>query len=58
MSLLERLMNRGMYQKDEGSGEYPERFMTKLKKNYRSHPDIIKVSNDLFYDGDLEVHKN
>jgi len=54
-SLLERLMERDLYKKDSESGNYNVKFITKLKKNYRSHPDIINVSNKLFYDNELEA---
>eukprot|EP00794_Sanderia_malayensis_P006229 gene6229-6945_t len=29
------------------------RYITKLLKHYRSHPDILTVPNELFYDGEL-----
>ncbi|KAK5863608.1 hypothetical protein PBY51_000629 [Eleginops maclovinus] len=51
-SLLERMMkNCSPYQKVEG--EYDNRFVTKLLKNYRSHPAILEVPNELFYEGEL-----
>uniref|UniRef100_A0A3P9KB63 RNA helicase n=1 Tax=Oryzias latipes TaxID=8090 RepID=A0A3P9KB63_ORYLA len=53
VSLLERLMNNfPLYQKNEG--DYNKRFVTKLLRNYRSHPAILKIPNDLFYDGELQ----
>uniref|UniRef100_A0A671WXY4 RNA helicase n=1 Tax=Sparus aurata TaxID=8175 RepID=A0A671WXY4_SPAAU len=55
VSLLERLMNDfPLYSKNE-KGEFNNRFVTKLLKNYRSHPAILKVPSELFYDGELEV---
>ncbi|XP_071388136.1 putative helicase mov-10-B.1 [Centroberyx affinis] len=57
VSLLERLMNPAndfsLYQKDEGT--FNNRFVTKLLRNYRSHPAILKIPNELFYDGELQV---
>ncbi|XP_074500385.1 putative helicase mov-10-B.2 [Sebastes fasciatus] len=54
VSLLERMMkNFPLYQKDE-EGVYSNRFVTKLLQNYRSHPAILKVPNELFYDGELQ----
>uniref|UniRef100_A0A671X1J2 RNA helicase n=1 Tax=Sparus aurata TaxID=8175 RepID=A0A671X1J2_SPAAU len=54
VSLLERMMNDfPLYQKNED--EYNNCFVTKLLHNYRSHPAILKVPNDLFYDGELQV---
>lgn len=31
--------------------------IVKLNKNYRSHPEIIKYSNDTFYDASMETMK-
>ncbi|XP_044065664.1 putative helicase mov-10-B.2 [Siniperca chuatsi] len=54
VSLLERMMNDfSLYQKDEGV--FDNRFVTKLLHNYRSHPAILKIPNELFYDGELQV---
>ncbi|KAF3696908.1 putative helicase mov-10-B.2 [Channa argus] len=57
VSLLERLMNDfSLYQKDQGV--FNSCFVTKLLRNYRSHPTILKIPNDLFYDGELQVCAN
>lgn len=54
VSLLERLMTRcRLYQKDNGS--FDKRFVTKLLHNYRSHPDILEIPNELFYDKELQA---
>ncbi|KAJ8260425.1 hypothetical protein GJAV_G00181950 [Gymnothorax javanicus] len=59
LSLLERLMrDNPLYQKDEKSGRFNQRFVTKLLRNYRSHPAILKIPNELFYDGELQVFGN
>ncbi|MED6293051.1 hypothetical protein CHARACLAT_006828 [Characodon lateralis] len=53
-SLLERLMTDfPLYQKNEGI--YDNCFVTKLLRNYRSHPSILKIPNERFYDGELEA---
>uniref|UniRef100_A0A914UWB7 RNA helicase n=1 Tax=Plectus sambesii TaxID=2011161 RepID=A0A914UWB7_9BILA len=58
-SMIERLMTEiGLYQRgptgDGGqNGPYNYRYITKLLKNYRSHPDIFAVSSRLFYDNEL-----
>jgi superfamily I DNA and/or RNA helicase len=57
-SLLERLMLRGLYQRDEERfpGDcrgYDRRVLSKLVRNYRSHPAVIAQPNALFYHGDL-----
>ncbi|XP_028262753.1 putative helicase mov-10-B.1 [Parambassis ranga] len=55
LSLLERLMtDSALYQKSE-SGHFDTRFVTKLLRNYRSHPAILKVPNELFYENELQV---
>ncbi|KAM8975149.1 helicase MOV-10 [Pelodytes ibericus] len=57
MSLLERLMTHNpLYQKDDKG--YNSKFVTKLLKNYRSHPSILKVPNELFYDNELQASAN
>ncbi|XP_044207549.1 putative helicase mov-10-B.1 isoform X1 [Thunnus albacares] len=54
VSLLERMMNDfTLYQKEEGV--LNKCFVTKLLRNYRSHPAILKIPNELFYDGELQV---
>lgn len=54
ISYMERLMLRSVYQKDQPAGTYPTNLITKLLKNYRSHPAIIKLPNSMFYDDELE----
>ncbi|KAF5285040.1 hypothetical protein FQR65_LT02352 [Abscondita terminalis] len=52
MSMLERLMTKcQLYSKTENG--YPDHFVTKLLKSYRSHPAILELPNRLFYDGEL-----
>ncbi|KAM3872352.1 putative helicase mov-10-B.1 [Diretmus argenteus] len=54
VSLLERLMKDfPLYQKHEGT--YNNRYVTKLLRNYRSHPAILEIPNELFYEGELQV---
>ncbi|KAM9856095.1 putative helicase mov-10-B.1 [Aulostomus maculatus] len=53
VSFLERMMTEfPLYQKKEG--EFNNHYVTKLLRNYRSHPDILRIPNELFYDGELE----
>ena len=54
VSYMERLSHRDVYCRSE-SGEYRAELLTKLVRNYRSHPSIIKLPNEMFYDGDLQV---
>ncbi|XP_074536757.1 putative helicase mov-10-B.2 [Halichoeres trimaculatus] len=51
LSLLERLMRDfDIYKRFNGY------FVTKLLRNYRSHPSILKVPNELFYEGELQPY--
>ncbi|XP_073471824.1 putative helicase MOV-10 [Aquarana catesbeiana] len=53
ISLLERLMTHNpLYGK--ATGAYNPEFVTKLLLNYRSHPDILTIPNELFYDNELQ----
>ena len=54
--MLERFMEDdkfGIYQKD-ANANFNENFVIQLTKNYRSHPDILKIPNELFYRKTLE----
>ena len=51
-SYMERLAQRDVYDRDEND-EFRTPLITKLIRNYRSHPAILKLPNELFYDGDL-----
>nr|CAD7574824.1 unnamed protein product [Timema californicum] len=54
VSLLERLMSTcELYKRNADEDGYDNRFITKLIQNFRSHPDILYLPNELFYDGDL-----
>ncbi|KAF6019934.1 MOV10 [Bugula neritina] len=55
VSLLERLMNENLYKRDQTTQEFNPNYVTKLLQNFRSHPDILKVPNQLFYDNELQV---
>ncbi|CAL8083245.1 unnamed protein product [Orchesella dallaii] len=55
-SFLERLMTRKLYQRDVD--RFPKEkhnplVVTKLIKNYRAHPTLLKLPSRLFYDDDL-----
>ncbi|XP_071406120.1 RNA helicase Mov10l1 isoform X3 [Pithys albifrons albifrons] len=59
MSLLERLTSRELYLRDEDAfgayGAYNPLLITKLTKNYRSHPALLTLPSKLFYHKELEV---
>ncbi|XP_063597696.1 putative helicase mov-10-B.1 [Penaeus indicus] len=50
-SYLERLMELEMYKPVPGN----RRFVTKLLKNYRSHEEILRLPNELFYQSELQA---
>ena len=51
ISLLERLMNLEVYSK--GKAGFEGRCITKLVRNFRSHPGLLALPSQLFYDGEL-----
>lgn len=50
VSMMERLMTLDCYTNDRIKKSYT----TKLIKNFRCHNAILKVPNELFYDGELQ----
>uniref|UniRef100_A0A4X2JP62 RNA helicase n=1 Tax=Vombatus ursinus TaxID=29139 RepID=A0A4X2JP62_VOMUR len=58
MSMLERLMSRPLYLRDENAfgacGSYNPLLVTKLMKNYRSHSTLLSLPSKLFYYKELE----
>ncbi|XP_014648792.1 PREDICTED: putative helicase Mov10l1 [Ceratotherium simum simum] len=59
VSMLERLMSRPVYRRDENAfgacGAYNPLLVTKLVKNYRSHSALLALPSRLFYHKELEV---
>lgn len=51
-SLMERLLLNKLYEVD-ADGNYDHTLQTRLRRNYRSHPEIVGIFNKLYYDGDL-----
>lgn len=56
ISWLERLCSTNLYSRNASTGQFNEMFITQLVKNYRSHPYILRVSNELFYENKLEAY--
>lgn len=53
-SMLERLLSTHWnYSEKHGpnNNEYDSKYVTKLKINYRSHPTVLSLYNDIFYNG-------
>ncbi|BFG03319.1 uncharacterized protein DMAD_02607 [Drosophila madeirensis] len=53
-SLYERLLQRKCYQVD-AEGAYNAGVQTRLIRNYRSHPEIVSLYSDLYYNGELKA---
>lgn len=51
-SYMEYLIDQELFK--PVNGEYNEQFIVRLYENYRSHPHILKVPNELFYNGSLQ----
>lgn len=54
-SFLEQLFNFPIYKRNANSGKFNKKYITQLVKNYRSHPVILHVPNQLFYEGALKA---
>ncbi|KXJ70475.1 putative helicase MOV-10 [Aedes albopictus] len=54
ISMLERLMNLPLYQKDPETNRYNAKVIIKLLRNYRSHEAILSFSNERFYQKELQ----
>lgn len=52
-SMIERLMEMDIYKKNPLTNNYNSNVLTKLVQNYRSHPAIIQISNEMFYENEL-----
>ena len=52
ISYMERLTKSEAYGRNNDN-LFPAHLITKLVRNYRSHPDILKLPNEMFYEGDL-----
>lgn len=55
ISLLERLLKRKCYDVDTNTGQYNKQIQIRLVQNYRTHPDILYLSNQLYYDNELKA---
>ncbi|XP_030554172.1 putative helicase MOV-10 isoform X1 [Drosophila novamexicana] len=51
-SLMERLLRCELYAVD-ANGNYDHTLQTRLRRNYRSHPEIVGLYNKLYYNDEL-----
>ncbi|XP_020801116.1 uncharacterized protein LOC110178339 isoform X1 [Drosophila serrata] len=54
VSLFERLLERKCYQVDK-DGSYNKAIQTRLIRNFRSHPEIVSLYSELYYNGKLKA---
>lgn len=52
-SYMERLVRTSQAYKTNQDGKYPPELLTYLVNNYRSHPDILRLPNHMFYHNKL-----
>ncbi|SPP73606.1 putative helicase mov-10-B.1 [Drosophila guanche] len=52
-SLMERLLTGSDCYKLDENGNYDRTLQIRLRRNYRSHPEIVRLFNELYYDGEL-----
>ncbi|XP_054090988.1 putative helicase mov-10-B.1 isoform X2 [Zeugodacus cucurbitae] len=55
VSLMERLLQRKCYDVNEANGDYNRGIQTRLCRNFRSHPAIVKLFSELYYDNKLKA---
>jgi len=53
--LIERLMALPLYSREAVGGGYDGRCITKLVRNFRSHPKLLQLPATLFYNGELQA---
>lgn len=54
-SIMERLFTKRLYQRHPITGQYNQKYITQLIKNYRSHAAILNIPNALFYENKLQA---
>lgn len=54
-SWLEQLCITNLYSRNATTGQFNPMYITQLVKNYRSHPAILSIPNELFYEKKLEA---
>lgn len=52
-SYLEHLCERNLYKRNADTSKFNGIYITQLVRNYRSHPAILKLPNELFYENSL-----
>lgn len=52
-SWMEDLCELSLYSRNEETGKFNEMYTMHLTKNYRSHPGILRIPNELFYENTI-----
>lgn len=55
ISWMEHLLELKLYKRNSKTGKFNEIYITQLVRNYRSHEAILKIPNELFYEGQLKA---
>uniref|UniRef100_A0A1A9ZI42 C2H2-type domain-containing protein n=1 Tax=Glossina pallidipes TaxID=7398 RepID=A0A1A9ZI42_GLOPL len=58
VSLMDRLMERECYRCNADTGDYNRSIQTRLRLNFRSHPEIVNLFSGLYYNHTLEARSN
>lgn len=54
-SLMEHLINEQCYGRNPHTSEFDPRYIVQLTENYRNHPIILEIADELFYGGVLKA---
>uniref|UniRef100_A0A1A9WWT9 C2H2-type domain-containing protein n=1 Tax=Glossina brevipalpis TaxID=37001 RepID=A0A1A9WWT9_9MUSC len=54
-SLMDRLMERDCYRCNNDTGDYDRSIQTRLRFNFRSHPEIVNLFSGMYYNHTLEA---
>lgn len=55
VSFMERLLKRECYRVDTDTNDYDRTIQTRLRLNFRSHPDIVDLFSGMYYNHSLEA---
>lgn len=54
-SWMEELCELDIYKRHQETGQFNELYIAQLVQNYRSHPEILRIPNELFYGNTLQA---
>lgn len=53
-SLIEELCETNLYSRNEETRQFNNMYITRLVENYRSHPKIVRIGKELFYENVMQ----